>query len=185
MNGVKPAISRAGVAVALLLLVMAAVAGGFVLREASREVVGQGPEQREGALRRLKADRAARDRRTRVEAGERRRGSGEARVGAERDSRSRPQKRALRRGSGYSSRAGSPRVRRLQRSLRRLGLVPRRVASPSGQMVLLIGTGQFGPATERGVRRFQRREGLPVTGIADAETLDRLYAAARPQGRKR
>lgn len=170
---------------ALLLLVMAAVAGGFALREASREVVRQGPEQREGALRRLEADRAARDRSTRVEAGERRRGAAEDRAGVDRDRRSRPRKRALRRGSGYASPAGSSRVRRLQRALRRLDLVPRQVASPGGQLVLLIGTGQFGPATERGVRRFQRRERLPVTGIADAETLDRIYAAARPQGRKR
>jgi peptidoglycan hydrolase-like protein with peptidoglycan-binding domain len=43
---------------------------------------------------------------------------------------------------------------------------------PKSARIWLIGTGQFGPATERGVRRFQRRAGLPVTGIADAETPD-------------
>ncbi len=59
------------------------------------------------------------------------------------------------------------------------------VWSPPKARIWHIGTGQFGPATERGVRRFQRRAGLLVTGIADAETLARLYAAARVQGRNR
>lgn len=185
MGAAEPASRRAGIMVTLLLLVIAAIAGGFVLREASREVVTQATDQREGALRRLEVDRAARDRRARVEAGDRRGGTAERRAGAERDMRSRPRRRALRRGSGYASQAGSSRVRRLQRALRRLDLVPRQVASPSGQLVRFIGTGQFGPVTERGVRRFQRREGLPVTGIADAETLDRIFAAAQPQGLKR
>lgn len=193
MSGSQPAKKRIGVAVALVALVVAAVVGGFALREASRDVVSQSPDQRADALRRLEVDRAdrdlraertARDRRARA-ARERRRDAAEDRAGAETRARSRPRRPALRPGSGYSSKAGSRRVRRLQRALRRLDLVPRRVASPDGQSVRLIGTGQFGPATERGVRRFQRRAGLPVTGIADAETLDRLYAAARPQGRNR
>ncbi len=76
-------------------------------------------------------------------------------------------------------------MRRLQRALRRLDLVPRRVLSPGGQSVLLVETGQFGAATERGVRRFQERAGLPVTGVADAKTLDRVYRTARGQRRNR
>jgi len=51
--------------------------------------------------------------------------------------------------------------------------------------VLLSRTGQFGPVTERGVRRFQKRAGLRVTGVADAKTLDRVDAAARRYGRAR
>jgi hypothetical protein len=176
---------RVGAAVALALLVAAAVAGGFALRDASREVVDRGADQRAEAVRRLQADRAERERRARADSAERERGAAGNGDREATPSGSRARRSALRRGDGYSTPGGSRRVRRLQRALRRLDLAPRRVASPSGQMVLLIGTGQFGPATERGVRRFQRREGLPVTGIADAETLDRLYAAARPQGRKR
>ena len=182
----RPARRRLIAVVALMVLVVTAVAGGFALREASREVVTRGVDSRDAALRRLDADRETRDRRAQADARERRQAAAEDRD-AERESESRPRvgRPALRRGSGYSSRAGSRRVRRLQRALRKLDLVPRLVASPTGRPVRLIGTGQFGPATEQGVRRFQRRAGLPVTGIADAETLDRLYAAAHAQGRKR
>lgn len=180
-----PARKRLGAAVALLVLVLAAVAGGFALREASREVATRGSDPRDAALRRLEADRATRDRRAHADARERRRAAAEDRAERRGEPRSRVARPALRRGSGYSSRAGSRRVRRLQRALRELDLAPRLVASPTGKPVRLIGTGQFGPATERGVRRFQRRAGLPVTGIADPETLDRLYAATRAQGPKR
>ena len=176
---------RTGVIVALLMLSITAIAGGFALREASREVVTQGPDDRAAAVRRLEADRAARDRRARAAAGARRRRSAEAPPRARQTSKRRSSQSALRPGAGYETQAGSPRVRRLQRALRRLDLAPRTVTTPGGQPVRLIGTGQFGPATERGVRRFQRRVGLPVTGVADAETLDRLYAAARAQGRNR
>jgi peptidoglycan hydrolase-like protein with peptidoglycan-binding domain len=182
-----------GVAVALLVLAFAAVAGGFALREASREVVARGSDDRAEALQRLQADRAARDRRARAAARQRARATarqraraeGKRHAGAGAKSGSAPRTAALRRGSGYSSPRGSRRVRRLQRALRRLDLVPREVLSRRGEPVRLIGTGQFGPATERGVRRFQRRAGLPVTGIADARTLQRIYAAARAQGRER
>ena len=184
---------RVGVAVALVVLMAMAVAGGFALREASREVAVQGSDERADAVRRLEADREERLRRARraegerarADAAKRRRGAVEDRDNAAPTAAPGGRRRALRRGSGYSTRAGSRRVRRLQRALRRLDLVPKFVASPTGERVLLIGTGQFGPATERGVRRFQRREGLPVTGVADAETLDRIHAAARTQGRKR
>ena len=185
MGASRPTKRRLGLAVAVLVVAMAAIAGGFALREASREVVNQGPDQREAALRRLEADRAARDRRARMDAEDRRRRAAEDRAAARDDARRRPSRRALRRGAGYESPDGSARVRRLQRALRRLDLAPRRVRSRNGRPVRLISTGQFGPATERGVRRFQRRAGLPVTGIADAETLERLYAAAGAQGRKR
>lgn len=168
------------VAVALLLLTGVAVAGGFALQAASRDVTAQRTDEHEEALRRLEADRAARERRARAAASERPTAPVEPRV-----RRAPRRERPLRRGSGYSSRAGSARVRRLQRALRRLDLVPRRVLSPGGEPVRLIGTGQFGPATERGVRRFQKRAGLPVTGVADGKTLDRVYRASRLQRRNR
>ena len=37
--------------------------------------------------------------------------------------------------------------------------------------------GGFGPLTEKAVRAFQQKHGLPDTGIADPETLDQLEAA--------
>ena len=37
--------------------------------------------------------------------------------------------------------------------------------------------GGFGPLTEKAVRDFQQKHGLPDTGIADPETLDQLEAA--------
>lgn len=52
-------------------------------------------------------------------------------------------------------------VTRLQQALRRRG----------GS---LGADGVFGPATQRALEDFQRAEGLPVTGVADAETWDRL-----------
>ena len=42
-------------------------------------------------------------------------------------------------------------------------------------------TGYFGEYTEKIVRRFQKKAGLPETGIADSETLTRLYADDAPK----
>lgn len=73
--------------------------------------------------------------------------------------------------------AGSARARRFQRALRRLVVVPRRVLSPGGEPVRLIGTGQFGPATERGVRLSEAR------GSAGYRRRGRQDARPRVQGR--
>ncbi|QSQ18185.1 peptidoglycan-binding protein [Myxococcus landrumensis] len=50
--------------------------------------------------------------------------------------------------------------------------------------------GDFGPATEAALKRFQAKTGLPVTGVADAATFARLSASLRsalgqlaPEGR--
>ncbi len=166
--------SRWGEGAAVVLLPAVIVAGGFALQAASRDVTARGTDEHGEALNRLHADRAVRERRARAPVSELRPAAAEDRVRS-----AQPRERPLRRGSGYSSRAGSRRVRRLQRALRRLDLVPRLVLSPGGQPVRLVETGQFGAATERGVRRFQERAGLPVTGVADAKTLDRLYRTAR------
>lgn len=58
-----------------------------------------------------------------------------------------------------------PAVSELQRKLKALGLYPRQV------------DGWFGPWTEAGVRALQRRHGLPVTGVANRETLATLGLA--------
>ncbi len=43
-------------------------------------------------------------------------------------------------------------------------------------------TGSYDDLTERGVRGFQGKRGLPVTGVTDAATWRRLVAMTRPPG---
>jgi peptidoglycan hydrolase-like protein with peptidoglycan-binding domain/DNA invertase Pin-like site-specific DNA recombinase len=82
----------------------------------------------------------------------------------------RARKFPLRRGSGYAQPAGSPRVRRLQRELRREGLRPGPV------------DGLFGPRTEAAVIRLERSRRLPADGVADPR-VQRVLAAARTRTR--
>lgn len=66
-----------------------------------------------------------------------------------------------------------PRVRELQKKLAALGLYKRQV------------DGWFGPFTEAGVRAWQKRQGLPVTGVANAATLRSLglpASSGAPEG---
>lgn len=72
--------------------------------------------------------------------------------------------RPLQPGAGYRSAAGSQRVRRLQRDLRRLGYRPGPV------------DGLFGPRTKASVQWFQMKEGLRPGGSVDAATLGSLRA---------
>src|SRR5918999_5232694 len=65
-------------------------------------------------------------------------------------------KQPLRRGAGFATPNGSPRVRALQRRLRRAGLRPGPV------------DGRYGPRTEAAVTRLQRRGNLPATGVVTA-----------------
>ena len=44
-------------------------------------------------------------------------------------------------------------------------------------------TGYFGEYTEKVIKRFQKKAGLQQTGIADNETLTRLYADDAPKWR--
>jgi peptidoglycan hydrolase-like protein with peptidoglycan-binding domain/DNA invertase Pin-like site-specific DNA recombinase len=74
----------------------------------------------------------------------------------------------LTRGAGYAQPAGSTRVKKLQRELRRKGLRPGPI------------DGRFGPRTEAAVARLQRRQGLPASGAMDART--RRVLATAPQG---
>jgi peptidoglycan hydrolase-like protein with peptidoglycan-binding domain/DNA invertase Pin-like site-specific DNA recombinase len=79
----------------------------------------------------------------------------------------------LTRGAGYAQPAGAPRVKRLQRELRRRGLNPGPI------------DGRFGPRTEAAVVRLQRRQGLPAEGFVDARTRRALAAAPQRQGARR
>jgi peptidoglycan hydrolase-like protein with peptidoglycan-binding domain/DNA invertase Pin-like site-specific DNA recombinase len=73
----------------------------------------------------------------------------------------------LARGAGYAQPSGSPRVRKLQRQLRRKGLKPGPI------------DGRYGPRTEAAVVRLQRRRGLPAEGVVDARTR-RALNSSRP-----
>ena len=77
-------------------------------------------------------------------------------------------------GTGYAG-AGSSKVRRLQRQLRRDGVNPGPI------------DGRYGPLTEGAVRRFQEAHGLHVDGIAGPHTFGELtrLAAGRPTASSR
>ena len=45
------------------------------------------------------------------------------------------------------------------------------------QALKLKADGEFGPATEKAVKAFQKKEGMPVTGIVDEETWRRIKGA--------
>jgi peptidoglycan hydrolase-like protein with peptidoglycan-binding domain len=64
----------------------------------------------------------------------------------------------LRQGAGYASRLGSPTVRELQRTLRRLGQHPGPI------------DGLYGPLTQAAVERFQLAHGLVIDGIVGPRT---------------
>jgi peptidoglycan hydrolase-like protein with peptidoglycan-binding domain/DNA invertase Pin-like site-specific DNA recombinase len=76
--------------------------------------------------------------------------------------------RVLRRGAGYAQAGGAPRVRRLQRELRRRGLRPGPV------------DGRFGPRTEAAVARLQRAVRLPANGVVDTTTRRVLAQTGKP-----
>jgi cellulose synthase/poly-beta-1,6-N-acetylglucosamine synthase-like glycosyltransferase/peptidoglycan hydrolase-like protein with peptidoglycan-binding domain len=74
------------------------------------------------------------------------------------------------RGAGYGQRAGSPRVRVVQRRLRQLGQRPGPV------------DGLFGPKTEAAVERFQRTSHLVADGVVGSHTLRALARAEHAGG---
>jgi peptidoglycan hydrolase-like protein with peptidoglycan-binding domain len=43
-------------------------------------------------------------------------------------------------------------------------------------------TGALNPETEAALRRYQEKQGLPTTGVADAATLERLQIELPPTG---
>ena len=68
--------------------------------------------------------------------------------------------------------AGQP-VRSLQTMLRVL-------AEQDGSLPSVVPDGIFGPDTVNAVTAFQRRYGLPATGVADAQTWDAIVAVYEP-----
>jgi peptidoglycan hydrolase-like protein with peptidoglycan-binding domain len=73
----------------------------------------------------------------------------------------------LRLGAGYRTPDGAPRVRRIQRMLRRLGY-------QTG-----VVDGRFGPRTRASVQWFQMKHGYEPTGVVEPATLTHLRALAR------
>jgi peptidoglycan hydrolase-like protein with peptidoglycan-binding domain/DNA invertase Pin-like site-specific DNA recombinase len=74
----------------------------------------------------------------------------------------------LRRGAGFAQPGGSSQVRELQADLRREGLDPGPV------------DGLFGPRTQAAVERLQERNGVPVNGVATANTRRFLATTDQP-----
>ncbi len=65
----------------------------------------------------------------------------------------------------------------LQRYLRALARADIGLPPAASSIPMVDEDGIFGPETTAAVAAFQAREGLPVTGVADAATWERLYAA--------
>lgn len=64
--------------------------------------------------------------------------------------------------------------------VRSLQTMLRVIAEDDPRLPIIIPDGIYGPSTMIAVTAFQRREGIPVTGIADENTWDRVVAAYEP-----
>lgn len=67
---------------------------------------------------------------------------------------------------------------RISQPVRELQSMLRLVESSQGQHLPVIADGIYGSQTERAVKSFQRSHGLPVTGVADHATWERLVQEA-------
>lgn len=68
----------------------------------------------------------------------------------------------------------------VEQPIRSLQTMLRVIAEDDPQLPVLVPDGIYGPSTMIAVTAFQRREGIPVTGIADENTWERLVAAFEP-----
>ncbi len=64
--------------------------------------------------------------------------------------------------------------------IRSLQTMLRVLAKDDDSLPTLVPDGIYGPQTLNAVTAFQRREGLPLTGIADNDTWDAVIAAYEP-----
>ena len=69
-----------------------------------------------------------------------------------------------------------PRESFIQQPIRSLQTMLRVIAEDDRSLPTLIPDGIYGPSTMIAVTAFQRKYGIPVTGIADEETWDRVNA---------
>ena len=68
----------------------------------------------------------------------------------------------------------------VEQPVRSLQTMLRVIAEDDPRLPTLIPDGIYGPSTMIAVTAFQRREGIPVTGIADENTWDQIAAAYEP-----
>lgn len=64
--------------------------------------------------------------------------------------------------------------------IRSLQTMLRVIAEDDQRLPLVIPDGIYGPSTMIAITAFQRREGIPVTGVTDQNTWDRIVAAYEP-----
>ena len=68
----------------------------------------------------------------------------------------------------------------IEQPVRSLQTMLRVIAEDDPRLPVLIPDGIYGPSTMIAVTAFQRREGIPVTGIADENTWNRVVDAYEP-----
>ena len=68
----------------------------------------------------------------------------------------------------------------VQQPVRSLQTMLRVIAEDDASMPTVIPDGIYGPSTMVAVTAFQRRSGIPVTGIVDEATWDRIVEAYEP-----
>ena len=68
----------------------------------------------------------------------------------------------------------------VEQPIRSLQTMLRVIAQDDPRLPSMIPDGIYGPSTMIAVTAFQRREGIPVTGIADENTWDQIVAAYEP-----
>lgn len=64
--------------------------------------------------------------------------------------------------------------------IRSLQTMLRVIAEDDSRLPTVVPDGVYGPSTMIAITAFQRREGIPVTGITDQTTWDRIVAAYEP-----
>ena len=68
----------------------------------------------------------------------------------------------------------------VEQPVRSLQAMLRVISEDDPRLPTIIPDGIYGPSTMIAVTAFQRREGIPVTGIADEYTWDQIAAAYEP-----
>lgn len=68
----------------------------------------------------------------------------------------------------------------VEQPVRSLQTMLRVIAEDDPRLPTVVPDGIYGPTTMVAITAFQRREGLPITGITDESTWDRIVAAYEP-----
>ena len=68
----------------------------------------------------------------------------------------------------------------IEQPIRSLQTMLRVLSEDDNRLPTVIPDGIYGPATMNAVSAFQRQNGLPVTGIADQQTWERIVSAYEP-----